>query len=172
MNVSPVFTIGASHTRSEVALRAHCFAQALSRADSATRVRGNLSRHVVEQLVPESCRLVESARCVDLRVHRELTGPHEDFDSDTVVLEGPSEPEALIGLRKPKPPQRANPGAPKGSDEPSQVHVGRKRGLEDRDGWFRRREGTGAQNFEGAARGAVTAARSLDQFVLSEAMEC
>src|SRR5438552_16189895 len=112
MNVSPVFTIGASHTRSEVALRAHCCAQALSRADSATRVRGDLSRHVVQQLVPESCRLVESARCVDLRTHRALTGPHGDFDSDTVVLQGPAHPEALIRLGKPVPPPRAKPGGP------------------------------------------------------------
>src|SRR2546422_3609428 len=109
MNVSRVFTIGASHTRSEVALRAHCCAKALSRADSATRVRGNLSRHVVEQLVPESCRLVESARCVDPRVHRELTRPDEDFDSETVVLQGPAEPEALVGLGEAVPPQRPDP---------------------------------------------------------------
>ena len=126
---------------------------------------------MVEQLVPESCRLVESARCVDLRTHRELTGPHEDFDSDTVVLEGPAEPEALIGLGKPVPPQRANPGAPKRPDEPSQVHVGGQRGLEDRDGWFRGREGTRTQNPEGAPRDPIPELRSFDQFVLSETMQ-
>src|SRR5216684_5557220 len=38
-----------------------------SRADSAIRVGRNLSRHVVEQLVAESRRLVESAGRVQLR---------------------------------------------------------------------------------------------------------
>src|SRR5881397_3340036 len=67
-----------------------------SRADSAIRVRGNLSRHVVEQLVAESRRLVESAWGVHLRGHRELTGPDEDLDSDRVVLERPAQPKALV----------------------------------------------------------------------------
>src|SRR3989442_192409 len=61
-------------------------AQADLRADSAIRLRGNLSRHVVEQLVAESRRFVESAGRIHLRGHRELTGPDEDFDSDWFVL--------------------------------------------------------------------------------------
>src|SRR2546426_1922785 len=70
--------------------------QADSRADAAIRVRRNLSRHVVEQLVAESRRLVESAWGVHLRGPRELTGPGEGFDSDRVVLERPAQPKALV----------------------------------------------------------------------------
>src|SRR2546426_984991 len=106
--------------------------QADSRADSAIRLRGNLSRDVVEQLVAESRGLVESARRVHLRSHRELTGPDEDFDSDRVVLERPAQPKALVRLRESVPAQRADPGAAQRADEPPQVDVSRERGLEDR----------------------------------------
>src|SRR5437867_2346207 len=95
----------------------------------------------------------------------------EDFDSEAVVLQGPAEPEALVGLGEAVPPQRPDPGAPKRSDEPPQVNMGWKRGLEDRDGWFRGREGTRTQNPEGAPRDAIAEVRSLDQFVLGEAMQ-
>src|SRR2546426_2594117 len=73
-------------------------AQADLRADSAIRLRGNLSRHVVEQLVAESRRFVESAGRIHLRGHRELPRPDQDFDSDRVVLEGPAQPKALVRL--------------------------------------------------------------------------
>src|SRR6266852_6371552 len=96
-----------------------------SRADSAIRVRGNLSRHVVEQLVAESCRLVESAGRVHLRGHRELTWPDEDFDSDGVVLQGPAQPETFIRLRKPVPSQGSDPGPAERTNESSQVDVSR-----------------------------------------------
>src|SRR5712691_9168450 len=51
------------------------------------------------------------------------------------------------------------------------IQVRRKRGLEDRDSWFCRRQGTGTQNSEGAPRDAIPEVRPLDQFILSEAME-
>src|SRR6266581_534538 len=95
--------------------------QADSRADAAIRVRGNLSRHVVEQLVAESCRLVESAWGVHLRGHRELTGSDEDLDSDRVVFERPAQSKALVRLREPVPTQRANPRAAQRAHEPPQV---------------------------------------------------
>src|SRR5207245_3510679 len=72
--------------KKQVVFCVSCHGAADSRADSAIRVRGDLSRHVVEQLVAESRRLVESAWGVHLRDHRELTRPDEDLDSDRVVL--------------------------------------------------------------------------------------
>src|SRR5439155_1567509 len=107
-------------------------AQADSRADSAIRLRGNLSRHVVEQLVAESRRLVESAWGVHLRGHRELTGPDEDLDSDRVVFERPAEPKTLVRFRETVPPDRADPRAAQRAGEPPQVDLSRERGVRGR----------------------------------------
>src|SRR5436309_313312 len=111
--------------------------QADSRADAAIRVRGDLSRDVVEQLVAESRGLVESARRVHLRGHRELTWPDQDFDSDRVVLKRPAQPKALVRLRESVPAQRADPGAAQGADEPPQIDVSREGGLAERGGALR-----------------------------------
>src|SRR5947209_19122348 len=94
-----------------------------SRADSAIRLRGNLSRYVVEQLVAESRRLVESAWGVHLRGHRELTGPDEDLDSDRVVFERPAGPKTLGRFREPVPSPRADPRAAQLADVPARVEL-------------------------------------------------
>src|SRR2546428_4491572 len=91
-----------------------------SRADSAIRLRGNLARHVVEQLVAESRRLVESAWGVHLRGNRELTGPDEDLDSDRAVLQRPDQPKAFVQLRETIPSQTADPRAAQRAEHPPQ----------------------------------------------------
>src|SRR5438128_11543968 len=142
-----------------------------SRADSAIGVRGNLSRHVVEQLVAESRRLVESAWGIHLRGHRELTGPDEDLDSDRVVLERPAQPKAFVRLREPVPSQRADPRAAQRADEPPQVDMSREGGLEDcrvRPGGLQRAR---TQEAERAPRDAIPEVRPLHQFAVGEAME-
>src|SRR5438552_191215 len=140
-------------------------------ADSATRVRRNLSRHVVEQLVAESRRLVETAGRVHLRGHRELTGPDEDLDSDRVVLERPAQPKALVRLREPVPTQRADPCAAQRADQPPQVDMSRERGLENRrvrpDGLQRAR----TQEAEGAPRDTIPEVRPLHEFAVGESVE-
>src|SRR2546421_6643050 len=98
------------------------------RTDSAIHVGRNFTRYVVEQLVAQTCRFVESAWRFHLRGHRELTGPYEDFDSDAVVLQRPTEPEAFVQLREPIPPQRADPRPAQCADEPPHVDVSRERG--------------------------------------------
>src|SRR5207249_3833429 len=140
-------------------------------ADSATRVRRNLSRHVVEQLVAESRRLVESAGRVHLRGHRELTGPDEDLDSDRVVLERPAQPKALVGLRKPVPPQRADPSAAERADEPPKVDMGRERGLEDRRARPGGLQRTRTQEAKCAPRDAIPEIRPLHKLAVCESME-
>src|SRR2546425_12104557 len=142
-----------------------------SRADSAIRLRGNLSRHVVEQLVTESRRLVESAGGVHLRSHRELTGPDEDLDSDRVVFERPAQSKALVRLREPVPSQRADPRAAERADEPPQVDMSRERGLEDcrvRPGGLQLAR---TQEAEGAPRDALPAGRPLHQLTVGWSVE-
>src|SRR5438128_49293 len=142
-----------------------------SRSDSAIRLRGNLSRHVVEQLVAESRRLVESARVVRLRGHRELAGPDEDLDSDRVVYERPAEPKTLVRFREPVPTQRADPRAAQRADEPTQVDMSRERGLEDRrvrPGGFQRAR---TQEAKGSPRDPVPEVRPLHEFAVGESME-
>src|SRR5712691_12150739 len=142
-----------------------------SRADSAIRLRGDLSRHVVEQLVAEPRRLVESAWGVHLRGHRELTRPHQDFDADRVVLERPAQPKALVRLREPVPAQRANPSAAQHADEPPQVDMSRERGLEDRrvrPGGLQR---AWTQEAKRSPRDAIPEVRPLHELAVGEAME-
>ena len=141
------------------------------RADSTIRVRGNLSRHVVEQFVAESRRFVESAWRVHLRGHCELTGPDKDFDSDAVVLQGPAEAEAFVRLREPVPTQRADPGTAQRAHEPPQVDVGRERGLENRGGRPGGLEGDRTQEAERASRDAVPQVRPLHELTVGETME-
>src|SRR5213594_569910 len=158
-------------SRSKSYLRKLPAAQVDSRADSAIRLRGNLSRDVVEQLVAESRGLVESARRVHLRSHRELTGPDEYFDSDRVVLERPAQPKALVRLRESVPAQRADPGAAQRADEPPQVDVSRERGLEDRrvrPGGLQRAR---TQEAERSPRDAIPEVRPLHELAVGEAME-
>src|SRR3989449_5403736 len=148
-----------------------CHGPADSRADSAIRIRGNLSRHVVEQLVAESRRLVESAWGVHLRDHRELTGPDEDLDSDRVVFERPAQPKALVRLREPVPPQPADPRAAQRADEPPQVDMSRERGLENRrvrPGGLQRAR---TQEAEGAPRDAIPEVCPLHELAVGESME-
>src|SRR5437879_10788222 len=145
--------------------------QADSRADSAIRLRGNLARHVVEQLVAESRRLVESAWGIHLRGHRELTGPDEDLDSDRVVLERPAQPKAFVRLRETVPSQRADPRAAQRADEPPQVDMSREGGLEDRrvrPGGLQRAR---TQEAEGAPRGARAEVRPLRARTVGEPAE-
>src|SRR2546426_9132036 len=86
-------------------------AQADLRADSAIRLRGNLSRHVVEQLVAHSRRLVESAWGVPPPGPPELPGPDQDLPSHPAVFQRPAEPKTPARFREPAPSQPADPRA-------------------------------------------------------------
>ena len=141
------------------------------RADSSICVRGNLSRHVMEQLVAKSCRFVEAIGRVYLGAHCQQTGPDQDFDSDAVVLQSPAESKAFIRFREPVPSEWSDPRSAERTDEPTQVDVGGERGLKNRSGRFRRLQRGRTQEAERASRDAIPEVGPLHELTVGKSME-
>ena len=135
------------------------------------QVAGGFPDDVLEQLVGQMGRLVESFGGCDVRDDDQLSGTHERLEPDRVVLEGPTESHALVGLGEPVPSQRADPCAAERLHERPEVDVGREVRLQNRHARFLRSERTRAQDAERAGRHAVSEFRPFDEFALREAME-
>jgi hypothetical protein len=126
---------------------------------------------MLEQLVAETCRIVESIGRHDLRRDDELPRTDEGLKPNRIVLEGPGEAHPLGELRKPIPTQRADPGSPKPLDQTAQVEVRREVGLQDRDAGVLGPEVPGTQDTDRPRCDPITQFRVLDQVVVGETME-
>src|SRR6266487_3966380 len=142
-----------------------------SATNSRVRFAPDLAHDVLEELVTQASRVVQSIRGDDLRRDYELPRSDERLESHRIVLERPREAHPFRELGKPVPAERPDPGPAERLDEGPQIEVRGQVGLEDRDARLFGPKASRTQDLHRPGRHPVTELRVLDEVVVREPVE-
>src|SRR5207302_5286270 len=148
-----------------------CATERTLAADRRVGLAGHFANNVLEQLVSETCRVVQPIRGTYLGRDHELARADECLESNRIILQGPCEPHAIRELGQPVPSERANPGAAEGLDERPKVKVRGEVRLEDGDAGIVGPQGSWTQDLHGPRGHTIAEFGVLDEIVLGQSME-
>lgn len=126
---------------------------------------------MLEQLVAQVRRLIQSIGSGDPRKDNQLPRPNESLQADRVVLEVPAKPDSVLRFGQAIPSERSDPGPAQRTDEGAQVHVGGQVRLEDRHAGILGSQCARAQYAERTGRRAIAEVRPFDEFIFGKAMK-